>query len=171
MEIAKGTICLHEHHRHVNYHITPAEAVILKLMHNKESKGTPLRDLVITGEAKEVDNFGKPMVYAEAKTRSTKVTQTVNGKKVTMDATEEYTEYTESTKARTNAAEVNRLQRKYTGNVTSKDGKTLNAFVAAFGDGAIVSLPQTFEEVKSIIGDCFTDGRAPEAPAAEQSPS
>lgn len=160
MEIAKGTICLNEHHRHVNYHITPAEAVILKLMHFKDSKGAPLRDLVITGEATEVNEYGKPKMIAVTKTRKVKATLVGAGKKVPMETDEEYTEETPSTNPRTNDEEINRLKRKYTGNINNK-----NAFVAAFGEGAIVSLPQTFAEVRSTIGDCFTDGRP--APVTE----
>ena len=64
---------------------------------------------------------------------------------------------------RTNNEEIARLKRHYTGVV---DGK--RAFEAVFGNGSLVQLPQTFEEIADDIGDVIVGAQsdAP-APAAE----
>ena len=131
MQIANGLVTSSPEYTHAVQGITPAEALILKKMHNQYSNSAPLRDLVITGEATELDTFGKP------------ATVTVKGKEVP------------STKPRTDAEECARLRRKYVGYVEKKP-----AFEAVFGTASIIKLPATFEEIREVIGNVFTDPNA-----------
>ncbi len=163
MEIANGFVCPTPEFQHFVHGITPAETVLIRKMHNQYSNGSPLKGLVIVGEAKEVDQYGKPLMFETRRKIKGNHTQVIGGKKVVIEGEEEVVEHTASDKPRTNAEELNRLRRKYTGNV-SENGRTIPAFVAAFGEGAMIKLPDTFEEVRGIIGEVFTDGR----PKAEE---
>jgi non-ribosomal peptide synthetase component E (peptide arylation enzyme) len=157
MQIANGKVTTSPEFTHVTQGITPAEALIIKKMHNQYSNGAPLRDLVVVGEATEVDQYGKPLLIQTTKTVPKKITVKVKGKDVEVDSEESVTEYTPSTKPRTNTEEANRLRRKYTGNVTVDGGRTVPAFQATFGDATIPNFPQTFEEIREIIGNVFTN--------------
>lgn len=66
------------------------------------------------------------------------------------------------TRPRTNTEEVLRLKRQYTGIV-----KGVRAFEAVFGSAHMVSLPQTFEEIQSELGNVTIHSTKPEAPAEE----
>lgn len=141
---------------HYIYGITPAEAVVLHKMHFQYSNGTPLKNLVIVGEATEVDNFGKPLQIPKREPfKRTIASINPEGQTEIKQVADFQTTYTPSTKPRTQAEETRRLQMKYTGNVT-ENGKTVKAWDAAFGGGAMVRLPETFEEIRHIIGDIFS---------------
>lgn len=155
MQIANGYVSTCPEIKHYCYGITPAEAVILKKMHNAYANGSPLSGFVIVGEATEVDQFGHPATKVERKPFKRLVARMENGSAVMTEIADYENVYTPSTKPRSNTEEISRLRRKYTGNVT-ENGKTVTAWESAFGGGAMVSLPQTFEEVESIIGPVFS---------------
>ena len=154
MQIANGFVTTCPENTYYLYGITPAEAVILKKMHNQYSNGSPLKQLEIVGEATEVDSFGKPLMIGERKPFKRLVAKMENGSAVMSEVPDFEMQYTPSTKPRTNEEEVNRLRRKYVGNVAI-NGRNMPAWEAAFGVGELVQLPKTFEEVRHIIGDVF----------------
>lgn len=160
MQIANGFVTTCPEMKHKMYGITPAEALILKKLHNQYSNGTPLSGLEIVGEATEVDQFGKPLQIANREAFSRAIVRMENGTPVVTNVPDFQTTYTPSTKPRTQAEEANRIRRKYVGNVT-ENGKTVSAWEAAFGGGAMPRMPETFEEIESIIGPVFS--YAPEA--------
>lgn len=159
MQIANGYVTTCPENKHMVYGITPAEAVIIKRMHNSYSNGSPLSDLVIVGEANEVDQYGKPLMIGEKKPFKRIIASMDNEGNPTMKPVADFEMvYTPSLKPRTQLEEINRLRRKYVGNVT-ENGKSVSAWESAFGSGAIVKLPDTFDEVSHVIGPVFTDGR------------
>ncbi len=165
MQIANGFVTTCPEMSLKMYGITPAEAVILSTMHKAYSNGTPLKDLVIVGEATEVDQYGKPLMIGTQKPfKRTKATVEPDGSTALIQVADFETVYTPSTKPRTQVEEVNRLRRKYVGNVTV-NGKTISAWEAAFGNGSMVRMPETFAEVEHIIGPVFT--MAPEPAKTE----
>lgn len=158
MQIADGFVKTCPEMEHYIYGITPAEAVILKKMHNQYSNGTPLKGLVVVGDAKEVDQYGKPMMIGERKPFKRMIATMDNGNAAFKEVADWEMAYTPSEKPRTQSEEINRLRRKYVGNVTV-NGRSISAWEAAFGGGELVNLPETFKEVEHIIGPCFTDNR------------
>lgn len=159
MQIADGYVTTCPEMKHKMYGITPAEAILLKKMHNQYSNGTPLTGLVIVGEAKEVDQYGKPLEIANRRPfQRAKAVVEPDGTTAIVQVADFETFYTPSNKPRTQTEEINRLRRKYVGNVT-ENGKTVTAWEAAFGGGAVVHLPETFDEVAHVIGPVYTDGR------------
>lgn len=52
---------------------------------------------------------------------------------------------------RTNAEEVDRLKRKYTGLIT-QNGQAKTAFTAVFGDAIGIQLPQSFADIVEVTG-------------------
>jgi hypothetical protein len=165
MQIANGFVTTCPEISHYVYGITPAEAVILKTMHQAYSNGTPLKQLVIVGEATEVDQYGKPLMIGEKKPFKRIIASMDSDGNPTMKPVADFEmSYTPSTKPRTQAEEMNRLRRKYIGNVTV-NGKTISAWEAAFGNGSMIHLPETFEEVLHVIGPVFS--MAPEASKTE----
>ncbi len=161
MQIANGFVTTCPEMSHYVYGITPAEAVILKTMHQAYSNGTPLKSLVIVGDATEVDQYGKPMMIGEKKPFKRIIASMDADGNPTMKPVADFEmAYTPSTKPRTQVEESNRLRRKYVGNVTV-NGKTVSAWEAAFGNGAMVHMPETFKEVEHIIGPCFTEAVKP----------
>lgn len=158
MQIANGYVTTCPENKHFMRDITPAEALILKKLHNQYSNGTPLSGLIITGEATEVDQFGKPLQIAKREAFSRAIVRMENGTPVVTNVPDFQTTYTPSDKPRTQSEEANRIRRKYTGNVT-ENGKTVSAWESAFGGGAMPRMPETFDEIRHVIGDVFTDGR------------
>ncbi len=157
MQIANGFVTTCPEISHYVCGLTPAEAVILSTMHKAYSNGTPLKGLVIMGEATEIDQYGKPLQIAERKPfKRTKATVEPDGSTALIQVADFETVYTPSTKPRSQIEEVNRLRRKYVGNVTV-NGKTISAWEAAFGNGSMIRMPETFKEVEHIIGPVFTD--------------
>lgn len=156
MEIANGYINTCPENSAFVYGITPAEAVVAKNLHFKYSNGKPLHGLIVTGEATEIDVHGKPAMIATSTTQTKTTVRMENGSAIASTTEEPTITYTPSTKPRTETEEINRLKRKYTGNVPKQGGGSVTAFVAAFGEGDFIRLPQTFDEVRHIIGDCFT---------------
>ena len=139
MQIAKGTLILSPENQQFKYGITPAEALILHKLHFTYSNGTPLGDFYIqSGEARTVDI---PERAAEDEEFNLGTGRTIPAKPFVPAVDHK----------RTQAEEISRLKRKYTGNVT-ENGVTHTAFVATFGTAVGVHLPETFAEIEPIIG-------------------
>jgi hypothetical protein len=137
MEIAKALVVLTKHHEHPTRDMTPAEALIIQKIHFSGSDGTPLKNIEVIGEAVEVDEKGKSAVEAYV--------DPINGRVMpAVDAVPE------KNHKRTNAEEIARLKRKYTGNVTV-EGRAVNAFTATFGNASRIQLPQTFKEIEEDL--------------------
>lgn len=148
MQIANGTLILcPENHKPV-YGITPAEAVILFKMHFQNANGSPLGDFFIQeGEAVTIEvpeKSAEPAYFNQASGKHVDAVDAIPAK----------------THKRTNAEEITRLKKKYTGIVT-ENGIAMPAFAAAFGSAASVKLPETFAELE--IGYIFKDKAEPSA--------
>ena len=151
MQIANGLLILCPEHQLFVRDVTPAEALILYRMHAQNANGTPLGDFFIQpGEAQTIEVPAKPAVEpafdmatglrSEAKPAVPAVTH-----------------------KRTNAEEITRLKKKYTGMVTDPTTRTaVTAFAAAFGNASAVRLPERFEELDGI-GHLFREQTAPTA--------
>lgn len=156
MQIANGLLILSpENQQHVRG-ITPAEALILHAMHFQYSQGTPLGDFYIQDgeEALTVDEPGRA---AEEEYFNQHTGKAVPARAAVPPKTHK----------RTNAEEIARLQRKYTGMI-KRDGVSKSAFAAVFGDSRQVKLPETFAEIHDLIGG------SPEHPifrSAKQAPA
>ena len=139
MQTANGTVILSPENQQFKYGITPGEALILYKLHKVYANGTPLGDFFIQpGEAQTIDKEGKP---AEEEYYNP-----ATGKAIPAKAAVE-----PITHKRTQAEEITRLKRKYTGNIT-ENGASVTAFVSTFGTGAGVRLPETFAEIEEFIG-------------------
>ena len=139
MQIANGLVILSPENQQFKYGVTPAEALILYRLHKVYANGTPLGDFFIQpGEALTVDVEGKPAeeeYFNQATGRHVPARPTVPA----------------VTHQRTQAEEIARLKKKYTGNLTD-GGQTQTAFVATFGAGLVTTLPETFAEIERAIG-------------------
>jgi hypothetical protein len=149
MQIANGTVILSPENHQYKHGITPAEALLLKELHFQYSNGTPLGpDFVIQkGEALTVEQEGKP---AEEEYFNQNTGKHVPAKPAVPAKTH----------PRTNAEEVERLRKKYTGNIT-KNGVSLPAFQAVFGMSRTVKLPETFAEIEEACGIQFHESEIP----------
>ncbi|MDE2100603.1 MAG: hypothetical protein KGL39_25390 [Patescibacteria group bacterium] len=137
MEIANGTLILSPENHLPIYRVTPAEVLILSKLHFKNSNGSPLGDFYIQdGEAQTVDVEARAAQEQEHNLLTGKVTPA----KEFVPAV---------THKRTNAEEVERLKKKYTGQI-SVNGQAMTAFAATFGNAAVVKLPETFAELEGI---------------------
>lgn len=142
MQTANGMVILSPENHQFKHDVTPAEAMILHNLHKQYANGTPLGDFVINqDEAVTVDAEGKPAEEAYFNQNS--------GRHV-----EARPEIPAKTHTRTQAEEIARLKKKYTGNITV-DGVAKPAFEATFGTALAVRLPETFEEIAPIVGDHF----------------
>ncbi|MDE2098692.1 MAG: hypothetical protein KGL39_15670 [Patescibacteria group bacterium] len=142
MQIANGTVILSPENQQVKYGITPAEALILYKLHRVYANGTPLGDLTIQpGEAVTIEAEGKP---AEEAYFNQHTGRHVEAKPAVPAKTHK----------RTQAEEIARLKRKYTGNIT-EDGVSRTAFIATFGSSIGVRLPETFAEIEEVTGHVF----------------
>lgn len=138
MQIANGMVILSPENQQYKYGVTPAEALILYKTHRLYSNGTPLGDLFIQeGDAITVDADEKPGEEAYFDQHRGKH---VDAKPATPAVTHK----------RTNAEEVARLKRKYTGTIDKQ-----TTFVATFGNAVGVKLPETFAEIEEITGHIF----------------
>lgn len=162
MEIANGIIWLSDAHEHHVYNITPMEALVLRAMHGKGA----LYGVEVTGEAAEVDQFGKPVQVSETTNEKGLHAHKIGGKTVMVEGVEEITTWENSEKPRTDKDELARLRAKYTGHVYI-GGQPLNAVDAALG--GLDKLPTTFKQIKSAFGEDFevVKPEAAEAPKAE----
>lgn len=147
MQIANGTLILcPENHQFVRG-ITPAEAIILYKMHRQNANGSPLGEFFIQdGEAVTVDvpeKAAQEPVYKESTGERFPAKPAVPA----------------VTHTRTNAEEVLRLKKKYTGIIT-ENGLALPAFQATFGNASAVKLPEKFSELDEI-GHIFKEQSAP----------
>jgi len=143
MQIAKGIVVMHAASQQTVYGVTPPEVLILHMMHFKESNGSPLKDFVVLpGEAVTVDFDGK---IAEPEYFHQGTGKTIPAKPAVPAVTHK----------RTNREEIERLKRKYTGNIERK-----TAFAAAFGDAKVITLPDTFEEIVELVGISFPKAKA-----------
>lgn len=139
MQIANGLVILSPENQQFKYGITPGEALVLYRLHKVYANGTPLGDFFIQpGEAVTVETEGRP---AEEEYFNPVTGKTVPAKPAVPAVTH----------PRTQAEEIARLKRKYTGNLT-EGGQTHTAFAATFGTGANVRLPETFAEIEEMIG-------------------
>lgn len=150
-------VILSPENQQLKYGITPAEALILYKMHRVYANGTPLGDLYIQeGEAETVDSPGKP---AEEAYFNQTTGRHVDAKPAVEPVTHK----------RTQAEEIQRLKRKYTGNLT-EGNQTNTAFVATFGSAIGVRLPETFADIEEVTGHIFHQpGTVVEAPSEVQS--
>ncbi|MEI6195400.1 MAG: hypothetical protein WCS42_13830 [Verrucomicrobiota bacterium] len=138
MQIANGTVILSPENHQFKYGLTPAEALILFKLHFQNSNGTPLGDLFIQdGEALTVDAEAKPGEEAYFNQNAGKHIEA----KAAVPAV---------THVRTQAEEVERLKRRYTGIISGKP-----AFEAVFGSTLGVRLPDTFADIAGIVGKHF----------------
>jgi hypothetical protein len=142
MQIANGTVILSPENQQFKYGFTPAEAMILYEMHRVYSNGTPLGDCYIQdGEALTIDSEGRPAEDEDYNPLSGKT----RPPRPAVPAV---------THKRTQAEEIQRLKKFYTGNIT-KNGVTSSAFIATFGQGVGIHLPETFAEIEEAIGVVF----------------
>jgi hypothetical protein len=144
MQIAKGFITITPDNKQFRYDITPAEAMVLHKLHFKNSNGSPLSDLVITGEATTVETPFRRGEPAWVNPITGTVTPAVN-------------DVLEKSHKRTNKEEAERLRRKYTGMVKSGNA-TVSVFLAVFGDVAMPKLPATFSEIVEVLGETVVTG-------------
>lgn len=141
-QIANGMLILSLEHHQFKHGCTPAEVLLLHEMHRVNANGSPLGDWFIQkGEALTVDSEGKPAQEAYFNQHLGKHIEPVK-------AVEPVTH------VRTNAEEIARLRKKYTGNIT-RDGAAKPAFEAVFGNAAGVKLPTTFAEIEELVGIQF----------------
>lgn len=139
MQIANGLVILSPENQQFKYGVTPAEALILYRLHKVYANGTPLGDFFIQpGEALTVEVEGRP---AEEEYFNAVTGKQVPAKPAVPPVTHK----------RTQAEEIARLKKKYTGNITEA-GQLQTAFVATFGSGANVRLPETFAEIEEAVG-------------------
>ena len=141
-QTANGTLILSpENHQYLRG-VTPPEMLILHKMHFQNANGSPLgQDWTIQAEpAQTIDAPAKPAEEAyfdQNRGRHIEAKPPVPAK----------------THERTYMEEVDRLKKKYTGNITS-EGVAKPAFIAVFGGGR-VQLPRTFAEIASEVGIQF----------------
>jgi hypothetical protein len=139
MQTANGTVILSPENQQFKYGITPGEALILYKLHKVYANGTPLGDFFVQpGEAQTIEKEGKP---AEEEYYNPATGKAIPAKAAVEPVTHK----------RTQTEEIARLKRKYTGNIT-ENGVSLTAFIATFGSGAGVRLPETFAEIEEFIG-------------------
>jgi len=140
MQTAKFTLTLHPFHSVPLRGVTPAELVVLRELHFKESQGTPIGpDLQLEpGEAVTVEQEGRAGEPEYFNQQSGKV---VPAKP----------EVPPVTHKRTDQEEIARLKRKYVAPIPHIKGSK-PAFAQTFGESAMVALPQTFDEVLERLG-------------------
>lgn len=140
MQIANGIVVCHVHNQIAVRDVTPAEVLILSAMHFKESNGSPLKDFTVQpGEALTVDFEEKLPQPGYFNVNIGKQIPDVPGVPA-------------RTHKRTNAEEIARLKKKYTGTIRLDDGSNKPGFEAVFGSNRIITLPQTFAEIAEIVG-------------------
>jgi hypothetical protein len=145
MQIANGTVILCPENHQFKHGVTPAEALILFKMHRQNANGSPIGEFFIQpGEAQTVEVAEKPATEREWNQNTGLHTE---GKPAVPAVTHK----------RTNAEEVARLKKKYTGVIDAQP-----AFIATFGGAAGVRLPETFAELEEI-GHLFKEQAAPSA--------
>ena len=151
MQIANGLVILCPENQQYLRDVTPAEALILFALHKVNANGSPLGDFYIQpGEAVTIDVPEKAAVEQSTNLLTGRVTPA-------QDAVPA------KTHPRTNAEEIGRLKKKYTGMVTDPTTRTsVTAFVAAFGNAASPRLPERFDELEGI-GHLFKEQSAPTA--------
>jgi len=126
--------------------VTPAEAVILHKMHFQNANGSPLGEFFIQeGEAVTVET---PEKAAEPAFFNQTLGKHIEAKAAVPAITHK----------RTNAEEITRLKKKYTG-IIQENNVAMSAFQAAFGSSSVVKLPETFDELE--IGHVFKEQSAP----------
>lgn len=142
MQIANGMVILSPENHQFKHDITPGEALIIHKLHFQYANGNPLGEFVIQpDEAQTIDSDGKPAEEAWFNQQSGKHIEA----KPAVPA---------KTHKRTQAEEISRLKRKYTGNIT-ENGAARPAFEATFGQSVGVRLPETFEEIVPVVGNHF----------------
>ena len=134
MQIAKVLIVCSQQSKQFREGITPAEALLLRKLHFKESNGSPLEQLEVIGEARTID---VPFKRGEAAYFNQNAGRHIDATPATP----------EQSHPRTNAEEIARLKHKYTGIIEGK-----SAFEATFGNGAMLRLPETFKEIEADLG-------------------
>lgn len=141
-QTANGIVILSpENHQHKTG-LTPPEVLILHNLHREYANGSPLGDFFVQkGEAVTIDEPGKA---AEEEYYNPSTGKTVPAKPAVAPKSH----------PRTNAEEVARLKRKYTGNITV-GGVATPAFIAVFGSALTVKLPTTFAEIEEAVGITF----------------
>jgi len=142
MQIANGMVILSPENHQFKYDLTPAEVLILHRMHRQYANGTPLADFTIQpGYAVTIERDG---IAAEDEYFNQNSGRTIPAKPAIPPVKHK----------RTQAEEIARLKRKYTGNM-SVDGAAKNAFEATFGGAIGIRLPETFDEIEEIVGIKF----------------
>ena len=142
MQLANGLVILSPENQQFKHDVTPGEALILYKLHRVYANGTPLGEFFIQpGDALTIDAEARPgeEAYFDAH----------RGRHI-----EAKPPVAAVTHVRTQAEEIARLKRKYTGNIT-ENGSAQTAFVATFGSGMGVRLPETFEEIEQAVGHLF----------------
>lgn len=129
MQIGNITVIVDPTHKITKLNVTPAECLILRAMHLKGSNGTPLENLSVTGDAETVLTPARPAQEAYFDQHRGKHIEAVAGVPAV-------------TKKRSQAEEIERLKRLYTGRIGE-----LPAFEAVFGNQARVKIPETFKEI------------------------
>lgn len=145
MQTCKFSLTLHAANIMHLRGVTPAELVILRELHFKESNGSPIgADLQLEpGEALTVDDEGKAAQPGYFHQGSGKFVDPV-------DAVPPVTH------KRTNREEVERLKRKYIAKIPGKKDSR-GVFIDTFGESPMVQLPETFDQVLPQIG-LFDEG-------------
>ena len=140
MQTCKFTLTLHPFHSVPMRGVTPAELVILRELHFKESNGSPIGDdlQLEAGEAQTVE--------VEEQASQAEYFHQGSGKtvpaKIAVPA---------QTHKRTDREEIDRLKRKYIAPIPHIKGSK-PAFFQIFGESPMVRLPETIEEVLQQIG-------------------
>lgn len=138
MQIANGLLILSPENQQHKIGFTPAEVLINYHLHKTYANGSPLGDWFIQkGEALTEDAPSKAAEEAYFNQNAGKHIEA----KPAIEA---------KTHKRTNAEEIARLKKKYTGNIT-RDGVARPAFEAVFGGGAGIKLPETFDEIEADV--------------------
>lgn len=153
MQRANGTVIISPENQQFRYDVTPAEALLLYQLHRVYANGTPLGDdfVIQDGPALTIDAEAKP---AEEGYFDQHRGKHIDGKDAVPAKAHE----------RTNAEEIARLKKKYTGNLTV-NGQSMPAFSAVFGNSPGVQLPKTFAEISEAIGVHFHEAEPAEASA------
>jgi len=145
MQTCKFSLTLHPANIMHMRGVTPAELVILRELHFKESNGSPIgSDLQLEpGEALTIDDEGKAAQPGYFHQGSGKFVDPVEA-------------VPPVTHKRTNREEIERLKRKYLAKIPGKKDSQ-GVFVDCFGASPMVQLPETFDEVLTQIG-LFDEG-------------
>jgi colicin import membrane protein len=138
MQTANVIVVVDPNHKMPKRGVTPAEVLILMAMHRSGSNGSPIEQLVITpDEAEVVEEPAKPAQEEYFDQHKGKHVDAIPGTPAV-------------TRARTNAEEIERLRRFYTGTVKVND-RNVPAFDAVFGTAARITLPETFEDIREEL--------------------